>query len=123
MVLVKNKRNVVLAVREQEERIAVTALLEELDMMVQHAKTGQDAVYMVEDHDCDFLVMDIQLVDMHAWKVLSTLKESTDLNELPTLVIMDDATVVPLSNVTPVVRPVSVAKLKNVILSLFSAQH
>ena len=113
-------KEVVLAVRKSDERTAVTHLLEELHMTVRQAETGRDAIYMIEDHHCDFLVMDIQLVDMHAWKMLSTLKESVDLTTLPTIVIMDEATVVPLTNVTPVVRPVSVAKLKNVIHNLFS---
>jgi hypothetical protein len=52
--------------------------------------------------------------------MLYTLKESVDLASLPTIVIMDEPTVVPLNNVTPVVRPVSMAKLKNVITKLFS---
>lgn len=113
-------KEVVLAVRAEDERIAVTQLLEELHMTVHQARTGRDAIYILEDHACDFLVMDIQLSDMHAWKMLSTLKESVDLASLPTIVIMDEATVVPLTNVTAVVRPVSVAKLKNVIHNIFS---
>lgn len=113
-------KEVVLAVRQQDERTAVTHLLNELHMTVHQAQTGRDAIYILEDHACDFLVMDIQLDDMHAWKMLYTLKESVDLSALPTIVIMDEPTVVPLNNVTPVVRPVSMAKLKNVIMKLFS---
>lgn len=113
-------KEVVLAVRQQDERTAVTHLLNELHMTVHQAQTGRDAIYILEDHACDFLLMDIQLDDMHAWKMLYTLKESVDLSSLPTIVIMDEPTVVPLHNVTPVVRPVSMAKLKNVILKLFS---
>ncbi len=113
-------KEAVLAVRHNDEREAVTHLLEELNMLVHQANSGRDAIYILEDHACDFLVMDIQLGDMHAWKMLSTLKESVDLNTLPTIVIMDETTVVPLTNVTPVVRPVSMAKLKNVIINLFS---
>ena len=98
----------------------MTHLLEELHMQVHQAQSGRDAIYILEDQACDFLVMDIQLDDMHAWKMLNILKESVDLASLPTIVIMDEPTVVPLSNVTPVVRPVSMAKLKNIITRLFS---
>lgn len=113
-------KEVVLAVRHDDERTAVTYLLKELHMTVHQAESGRDAIYILEDHACDFLVMDIQLDDMHAWRMLNTLKESVDLTDLPTIVIMDEPTVVPLNNVTPVVRPVSMAKLKNVITRLFS---
>ncbi|GAB5490039.1 MAG: hypothetical protein Phog2KO_02540 [Phototrophicaceae bacterium] len=113
-------KEVVLAVRHDDEREAVSCLLEELNMTVRQATNGRDAIFILEDHACDFLVMDIQLDDMHAWKMLSILKESVDLMTLPTIVIMDEASVIPLSNVTPVVRPVSMAKLKNIIVKLFS---
>lgn len=114
-------KEVVLAVRQDDERQAVAALLEELNMNVHHVYSGQDAIYFIEDHVCDFLVMDIQLQDMHAWKMLGRLKESVDLSTLPTVVIMDETTVVSLANVTVVVRPVSMAKLRNTIFSLFSS--
>lgn len=113
-------KEVVLAVRHADERQAVTDLLEEMHMIVHHAETGRDAIYLLEDHHCDFLVMDVKLADMHAWKMLHTLKESVDLSTLPTIVIMDEQTVVPLPNVTAVVRPVAMSKLKNIIFSLFS---
>ncbi|MGJ3237778.1 MAG: response regulator [Anaerolineae bacterium] len=113
-------KEVVLVVRHDDERHAVTHLLNELHMTVHQAESGRDAIYILEDHACDFLVMDIQLDDMHAWKMLYRLKESVDLSTLPTIVIMDEPTVVPLQNVTPVVRPVSMAMLKNIIVQLFS---
>ncbi|MEO1166763.1 MAG: response regulator [Chloroflexota bacterium] len=114
-------KEAVLAVRHEDERREVTRMLEEdLQMTVRQAKTGRDAIYILEDHACDFLLMDIQLSDMHAWKMLNTLKESVDLRSLPTVVIMDEPTVVPLPNVTPVVRPVAVAKLKHIIGTLFT---
>ncbi|MEM9951051.1 MAG: response regulator [Chloroflexota bacterium] len=113
-------KEVVLVVRHADERDAVTHLLQELHMIVHQAETGKDAIYAIEDHTCDFLVMDIQLADMHAWKMLHMLKESVDLASIPMVVIMDEPTVVPLDNVTPVVRPVSMAKLKNVIVQLLS---
>lgn len=111
---------VVLAVRHADERRAVTDLLQEMDMIVHHADSGQAAIILLEDMACDFLVMDVQLSDMHAWKMLGILKESVNLSALPTVVIMDEQTVVPLVNVTSVVRPISMAKLRHIIYDLFS---
>jgi CheY-like chemotaxis protein len=117
---VTDGKEVVLAVRHSDERDAVTQLLSDMHMIIHQAESGQDAIYLLEDHACDFLVMDIQLTDMHAWKMLGTLKESVDVSSLPIIVIMDEPTVVPLANVTPVVRPVSMAKLKAIIHEIFS---
>lgn len=113
-------KEAVLVVRHEDERQAMTRLLEnDLQMVVRQAASGRDAIYIMEDHACDFLLMDIQLSDMHAWKMLNTLKESVDLSTLPIVVIMDEPTVVPLASVTAVVRPVAVARLKRVISNLF----
>lgn len=106
--------------RQEDEREAITQLLQELEIRVYQAYSGRDAIILIEDHQCDCLISDIQLPDMHAWRMLSALKETTDLKRLPTLVLMDEKTVVPLSNVTPIVRPVSMASLKNVINATFS---
>jgi CheY-like chemotaxis protein len=114
---------VVLAVRHPDERQAVTELLQDLHMEVHHAESGLDAIHLLEDHKCDFLVMDIQLSDMHAWKMLGTLKESVKLDTLPTIVIMDmeEQAKVPLGNVTTVVRPVAISRLRHIIFDMFSA--
>lgn len=119
-VIVIDSKEGVLAVRHRDEEQAVTSLLQEMGMTVSHAASGRNAILLLEDHSFDFLIMDIQLSDMHAWQMLGILKESVDLNSLPTLVITNEQTVVPLPNVTLVVRPVSMAKLRNVIDSLFS---
>lgn len=113
---------VVLAVRHPDERQAVAQLLEGLHMEVHHAESGWDAIHLLEDHQCDFLVMDIQLSDMHAWKMLGTLKESVNLDTLPTIVIMDmeEQAKVPMGNVTTVVRPVAIARLRHIIFDMFS---
>lgn len=114
-------KDVVLVVRHDDERQAVTRLLEDMDVTVQHAQTGREAILLLEDCDEGFLVMDVQLADMHAWKLLGILKESVDLSHLPTIVLMDEPTVVPLHNVTSVVRPVSMAKLRQIITGWLSA--
>jgi PleD family two-component response regulator len=118
--LVTEGKHVVLAVRQVDERHAVTALLKDMDMVVHHAEDGHDAIIVLEDNPCDMLLLDVHLSDMHAWKLLAMLRESIDLMALPTVVIMDEQIVVPLSNVTPVVRPVAMAKLRHIIFDLFS---
>jgi len=114
-------KEVTLVVRYQDERDAVTALLEELGMTVHHAHSGQSAIFSLEDHTTDFLLMDALLEDMHAWQMLGILKESVDVFSLPTVIIADEQMVMPLSNVTVVVRPVSVAKLRQVIFNIFES--
>jgi len=120
IVTVTEGKTVVLAVHKPDERQAVTDLLQEMNMEVHHAETAQDAIYLLEDFMCDFLVMDIQMPDMHAWRMLGTLRESVDISALPTIVIMDEKEIVSLANVTSVVRPVSMAKLRQIIDSLFT---
>ncbi len=112
-------KEVTLVVRHDDEREAVAALLEDLGMTVHHAHSGQGAIFSLEDHTTDFLLMDALLDDMHAWQMLGILKESVDVFSLPTVIIADEQMVMPLSNVTVVVRPVSVAKLRQVIFNIF----
>jgi len=113
---------VVLAVRNADERRAIQGLLEEMKMMVYHAESGREAILLLEDLSCDFLVADIQLSDMHTWKMLGTLKESVDVSSFPIVVIMNEQTVVPMENITSVVRPVAMARLRHIIWSLFKDQ-
>jgi len=113
-------KDVALVVRHEDEREAVAALLEDLGMNVHHAQSGQSAIFFLEDHKADFLVMDAKLEDMHAWQMLGILKESVDVFSLPTVIIADEQMGMPLTNVTVVVRPVSVAKLRQVIFGIFA---
>ena len=120
-VSVTEGKTAVLAVRDAKERQAVTELLQDMKMEVHHAESGWDAIHILEDNTCDFLVMDIKLSDMHAWKMLGTLKESVNLEKLPTIVIMDgdEQGKVPLGNVTTVVRPVALSRLRKLIDDMF----
>lgn len=116
---VTDGRSIVLAVSQDDEREAFDDLLvNDLKMQVHHAPTGEEAIFLMEDHNPDLLIVDLHLPDMHAWKMLGKLKESVDLNTVPIIVIMDDQTVVPLKNVTAVVRPISMARLRHTIWTL-----
>lgn len=115
-------KTAVLVVRQDDERQAIESLLKDMQMDVHHAKTGREAILLLEDMQCDFLVADIQLSDMHTWKMLGTLKESYDVSSLPIIVFMNEPTVVPLENITSVVRPVAMARLRHIIWNLFKAK-
>ncbi len=113
---------VVLAVRQDDERSAIGALMRDMGMEVHHAHSGKEAIMLLEDNHCDVLVMDIQLSDMHAWTMLGTLKEIINLARLPTLVLMDEQSVAPVYSVMPVVRPFAMARLRFMIWELFKPQ-
>lgn len=110
----------VLAVRFEDERDAINTLLESMQMQVIHAHSAQDAIRLIEDHDCDFLISDIQLNDMHALAMLGQLKEVIKLSQLPIVILTDEPAVVPLDNVTPIVRPFAIARLRRVIEGIIS---
>lgn len=113
---------VVLALRQDDERTAIAALLRDLGMELHHAYSGKEAIMLLEDNQCDFLLLDIQLTDMHAWTMLGTLKEIINLANLPTMVLMDEQLVAPLYNVTPVVRPFAMARLRFMVWEIFRPQ-
>ena len=108
-------KHVILAVRDPDEREVLATLLGQMGMVVSHAATGKDVIRIVEDESCDCLILDIQLPDLHAWTLLGTLKEIVDLYQLPTLVVMDEQSVIPLDHVTAIVRPVAITRLRLII--------
>jgi CheY-like chemotaxis protein len=106
---------VVVALPVQEEREAVVALLEEMGLRVHLLSSGKQALLTLEDIVCDCIVMDTHLGDMHAWELLGGLREIVDLRRLPVIVITNDTAPIPLANVTPLVRPFAVARLKTLL--------
>jgi hypothetical protein len=116
---VTHGKSVVLAVRQDEERQAIATLLQEMGMNIHHALSGKDVVMLMEDHECDGLVTDFQLSDMHIWTMLGTLKESVNLKNVPIVVLMDNPTVLPVFSVTSVIRPFSIVTLRSSIWDAF----
>lgn len=110
---------IVVALQQEEERQAISSVLDDLGMTIYHAQSGRDIAMILEDHPCDCLLMDVKLSDMYAWQVLAKLKEFMSVTHLPIVVIMDEQTVMPMGNITPVVRPVAIKRLKAVIGGLF----
>ena len=112
-------KRVVLAVSQEDEREALAELFAEMKLVVHIAPTGSDALVMLEDYQPNLLVMDVQLPDMHGWQLLNIMKEIQSLRALPVLVIMDEPQVVPAGRVQTIIRPVSMARLRHTIWTLF----
>jgi CheY-like chemotaxis protein len=109
---VTNEKVVVVALPVKEEQDAVVTLLHQMGLQVHLLTSGKQALITLEDIVCDCIVMDMQLGDMHAWELLGGLREIVDLRRLPVIVITNEQSPTPLNNVTPLVRPFAVARLK-----------
>lgn len=105
---------------DKNERDATTQLLSRMGLAVNVVASGEEAVYWLEDHDCDLLVLDAQLPDMHAWTMLHDLKELIDLSQLPTIVFTSKPTLVPMHNVTTLVAPIPESHLRQVLGDLLA---
>lgn len=110
----------VMAIPQKDEQQAIRELLESMDLTVHLAGTGRDTIFLLEDYQPDLLILDMNLTDMHAWKLLLELKERVDISEVPILVIANEHKVMPLDNITTVVRPVGLAQLRYTIWSLLA---
>jgi len=115
---ITNEKVGVLIVRDEEEREAIGELMNSLTIKVHHAQNSHETIMILEDNFCDFLIMDMQLPDKNGLAMLGKLRESVNLQSLPIIVISDEPVVVSLENVTTVVRPVALVRLKNIIESL-----
>lgn len=115
-----HSQHVVLALRRLEERQAISSVLIELPVIVHHVHTGQEAIHIIEDYGCDLLMMDLQLADMHAWTMLGKLKEIVDLEHMAITVFLDIQDVVPIEGVVPIVRPVAISRIRQIVRSALS---
>lgn len=113
----------VLVVRHDEERTVLADLLDSLGMRVYHANDRKDTTIQLEDYPCDFLLLDMQLSDGNAFALLGRLRESVNLNAMTILVISDEELPVAFDNITVVVRPVALNRLRTLITDLFEARH
>lgn len=111
-------KSVVLVVNRDEERVTIGELLRDEGFTVYEAQTGKEAICMLEDYICDLVWSDIQLADMHAWTMLTKIKEIKPVAKTPMIVLADDSIASPLENVTLVIRPVAIASLRQLIREL-----
>jgi CheY-like chemotaxis protein len=114
-------RQVVMAIKEAEEREAFDDLLSKMKIRVQHANNGGQALEALEDHHSDLLLMDLILPDMHGWQMIRKIKEIENLRDLPIMVVTDEANIgMTIAKVEYLTRPVSIARLRHNIWKIFS---
>jgi two-component system cell cycle response regulator DivK len=82
-------KRVVLVVSDDHEREAFFDLLNEMKLDIKVAPTGAEAIHLVEDFQPHLLLMDLQLPDMHGWRMLNKVKETGSLDDLATIVVAE----------------------------------
>jgi two-component system, cell cycle response regulator DivK len=82
-------KRVVLVVSDDNEREAFFDLLREMRLDIKVAPTGAEAIQLIEDFLPHLLLMDLQLPDMHGWRMLNKVKEIGSLEELATIVVAE----------------------------------
>ncbi len=115
---VTDGKRVMLVVSQDDEQQALSDLFAQMNLDTRHAATGEEAVWLLEDFHPHLLVMDVKLPDMHGWQLLTTMKEIQSMRSLPIVAIMNEPQVVPLGNIESVVRPVSMAHLRQTIWTM-----
>lgn len=108
-------RHIVLAVTHDDERKAFSTIFEEMALNVKHASSASEVLELLEDHDIDLLITDLELSDMHAWSMVSKIKEVDSLRELPIMVLADQSNFgMNVAKVDYILqRPISIAKLRH----------
>ena len=110
-------KTVVLAVTQEDEGQAFADLFAEMNLQVQYASSAPAILQILEDHPAHLLVMDMQMPDIHAWKMISKVREIEHLRDLPILIITDQASLgMTVAKVDYLTRPVSIARLRQNIL-------
>jgi len=120
---VADKKVVVMSMPQEDEQTAIYDLLKDMDLTIHLANSGRDTIYLLEDHPPDLLILDQNLTDMHAFKLLMELKERVRISKLPILVIADNHKVMPLENIATLVRPVGIRQLEQTIMSLLKSRN
>ncbi len=87
----KGKMAVVIGTEEPEEKAEIHKLLtEELEMKVEVAKSGQQALPLLEDCDPQIAIMDLELSDTHGWAFIKKVREVDSLRNLCFIVVSND---------------------------------
>jgi DNA-binding response OmpR family regulator len=120
---VADKKVVVMSMPQEDEQAAIYDLLQGMDLTVHRTNSGRDTIFMLEDQSPDLLILDQNLTDMHAFKLLMELKERVRISKLPILVIADNHKMMPLENIATLVRPVGIRQLEKTIMSLLKSRN
>lgn len=84
-------KSLLLLVTTLEDRKLIYNLCVDLKISLQVAADTNEVLQRLEDEEYDLLIMDMLLPDMHAWEVVSKLREVTKLRNLPIILIADHA--------------------------------
>ncbi len=107
---------VVLALKSDEERQAFSDMLLGMAVEFKQADSAIDALALLEDHTSDLFIMDIDLPDMHAWQMLSKVREIDRLRDLPIVVIADHHQLAnTITKVSYLTRPISISRLRHIV--------
>jgi DNA-binding NtrC family response regulator len=110
-------KSIVLAIPQEDENRAFADLFKDMDLQVHYAASAAEILQNLEDHPAHLLVMDMQMPDIHAWKMISKVREIDRLRDLPILIITDQASLgMTVAKVDYLTRPVSIARLRQNIL-------
>lgn len=128
---VTSGKRVLVVSSNEEEQTAVQQLFATMEMTVYAAASAAEGLQLLEDHDPDLLIMDLQLPDMHAWEMLAKIKEIGAYDSTPKILIAehnatgdDQAFALTVGKVdTYLAKPMSMAQLRlNVWLTLKNRQ-
>lgn len=72
-----------------DEQTALRDLFTTMHMQVLVASTAAEGLQLLEDHNPDLLVMDLQLSDKHGWEMLAKIKEIGTFEAMPKIMIAD----------------------------------
>ena len=115
---------VVLAVSHEDEQQAFADLFAAMDLGVKYASTAAEVMQLLEDFPADLLLLDMQLPDIHAWKMISKIREVGNLRDLPVIVITDQASLgMTVAKVDYLTRPVSIARLRHNVWTALNQGH
>lgn len=110
-------KSIVLAITQEDETQAFADLFKDMDLQVRYASSATEILQTLEDHPAHLLVMDMQMPDIHAWKMISKVREIDRLRDLPILIITDQANLgMTVAKVDYLTRPVSIARLRQNII-------
>lgn len=117
-------KTVVIAISHDEERQAFAALFTGMELKVRYATTAAEVMPLLEDHPAHLLVTDMQLPDIHAWKLIQKVREIEALRELPIMVITDQASFgTTVARVDYLIRPVSIARLRQNVFNALAQKN
>ncbi|HET8920149.1 MAG TPA: HAMP domain-containing protein, partial [Xanthobacteraceae bacterium] len=70
----------------QAEQMSIRELLGHDDIEIVNAGTGEDALNLLRDEQCDCVVLDLRLPDMSGFEVLERMRTDTGLADIPVVV-------------------------------------